>query len=79
MKILRNFIMGLYANISMLKDVWEKFSKAKLAIIVTFCPANIRLDEDVLKTSCRRLSSSSSEDVFIKTFSRHTIKLICST
>ena len=51
MKILRNFIMGLYANISMLKDVWEKFSKAKLAIIVTFCPANIRLDEDVFKTS----------------------------
>ena len=27
-------------------------------------PANIRLDEDVLKTSWRRLSSSSSEDVF---------------
>ena len=32
-------------------------------------PANIRLDEDVLKTSWRRLSSSSSEDVF-KTSSR---------
>ena len=30
-------------------------------------PANIRLDEDALKTSRRRLSSSSSEDVFIKT------------
>ena len=30
-------------------------------------PANIRLDEDVLKTSWRRLSSSSSEDVLIKT------------
>ena len=28
------------------------------------CPANIRLDEDVLKTCWRRLSSSSSEDVF---------------
>ena len=27
-------------------------------------PANIRLDEDVLKTSWKRLSSSSSEDVF---------------
>ena len=27
-------------------------------------PANIRLDENVLKTSWRRLSSSSSEDVF---------------
>ena len=27
-------------------------------------PANIRLDEDVLKTSRKRLSSSSSEDVF---------------
>ena len=32
-------------------------------------PANIRLDEDVLKTSCRRLSSLSSGDVF-KTSSR---------
>ena len=32
-------------------------------------PANIRLDEDVLKTSWRRLSSSSSEDV-LKTPSR---------
>ena len=31
------------------------------------CPANIRLDEDVLKTSWRRLSSSSSEDGLIKT------------
>ena len=30
-------------------------------------PANIRLDEDVLKTSWRHLSSSSSEDVLIKT------------
>ena len=44
-----------------------------------FCliPPNICLDEDVLKTSWRRLSSSSSEDVFktscqdvFKTFSR---------
>ena len=33
------------------------------------CPANIRLDEDVLKTSRRRLSSSSSE-YFFKTSSR---------
>ena len=32
-------------------------------------PANIRLDEDILKTSWRRLSSSSSEDAF-KTSSR---------
>ena len=32
-------------------------------------PANIRLDKDVLKTSWRRLSSSSSEEV-LKTFSR---------
>ena len=32
-------------------------------------PANIRLDEDVLKTSWRRLSSLSSKDVF-KTSSR---------
>ena len=29
MKILRNFIMGLYANISLLKDVWEDFSQKK--------------------------------------------------
>ena len=36
----------------------------------THYPANIRLDEDVLKTSSRLLSSSSSEDVF-KTSSRH--------
>ena len=32
----RNFIKGLYANISMLKDVWEDFSKTKLAIKVAF-------------------------------------------
>ena len=32
MKILGNFILGLYANISMLKDVWEDFSKTKLDI-----------------------------------------------
>ena len=36
MKILRNFIMGLYASISMPKDVWEDFLKAKLAIKVAF-------------------------------------------
>ena len=36
---------------------------------VSFYSANIRLDEDVLKTSWRRLSSSSSKDVF-KTSSR---------
>ena len=33
-------------------------------------PANIRLDEDVLKTSWRRLSPSSSEDVFKTSWSR---------
>ena len=32
MEILMNFIMGLYAKISMLKDLWEDFSKVKLAI-----------------------------------------------
>ena len=36
MKILRNYNMRRCANISMLKDVWEDFSKAKLAINVTF-------------------------------------------
>ena len=43
---------------------------SKLSVDCDFSiPANIRLDEDVLKTSWRRLSSSSSEDVF-KTSSR---------
>ena len=28
--------MGLYINISMLKDVWEDFSKTKLAVKVAF-------------------------------------------
>ena len=37
---------------------------------VSYSPANICLDEDVLKTSRRCLSFSSSEDVF-KTSSRH--------
>ena len=36
MKILRKFIMGIYANISMLKDVREYFSKTKLAIKLAF-------------------------------------------
>ena len=36
MKILRNYNMRLCANISMLKDVWEDFSKTKLAIKVAF-------------------------------------------
>ena len=35
-----------------------------VAIIVSYLPANVRLDEDVLKTSWRRLTSSSSEDAF---------------
>ena len=34
--------------------------------LINLLPPNIRLDEDVLKTSWRRLSSSSSEDVLIK-------------
>ena len=43
---------------------------SKLSVDCDFSiPANIRLDEDVLKTSWRRLSSSSSKDVF-KTSSR---------
>ena len=36
MKILRNFKMGLYAEISMLKDHWEDFSKTKLAVRLAF-------------------------------------------
>ena len=35
-----------------------------VAIIVSYLPANVRLDEDVLKTSWRHLTSSSSEDAF---------------
>ena len=42
---------------------------AAIHSFVGYIPANIRLDEDFLKTSRRRLSSSSSEDVF-KTSSR---------
>ena len=36
MKILRNFKIGLYAEISMLKDQWEDFSKTKLAVRLAF-------------------------------------------
>ena len=47
------------------------FDQSKCSYLLSWrcIPANIRLDEDVLKTSWRRLSSSSSEDVF-KTSSR---------
>ena len=41
---------------------------SKLSVDCDFSiPANIRLDEDVLKTSWRRLSSSSSKDVLMET------------
>ena len=43
--------------------------RAQMRDVTTTVPANIRLDEDVLKTSWRRLSSSSSKEVF-KTSSR---------
>ena len=43
--------------------------RAQMSDVTTTVPANIRLDEDVLKTSRRRLSSSSSKEVF-KTSSR---------
>ena len=43
--------------------------RAQMSDVTTTVPANIRLDEDVLKTSWRRLSSSSSKEVF-KTSSR---------
>ena len=36
MKTLRNFMMGLFAKISILKDLWEDFSKTKLAIKLAF-------------------------------------------
>ena len=38
--------------------------RAQMSDVTTTVPANIRLDEDVLKTSWRRLSSSSSKEVF---------------
>ena len=36
MQVLSNFIMGLYAKISMVKDLLEDFSKTKLAIKLAF-------------------------------------------
>ena len=43
---------------------------ATCVIYVDHFPADIRLDEDVLKTSWRHLSSSCSEDVFKTSWSR---------
>ena len=53
----------------------KKFSRSQLIVVLNHVfsllncdadlPANIRLDEDVLKTSWRRLSSSSSKDAFM--------------
>ena len=48
-------------------NVFHTFNKISTMRIT---PANIRLDEDLLKTSWRRLSSSSSEDVFKTSWSR---------
>ena len=48
---------------------WQTCQKHLTMYITSYFPANIRLDEDVLKTSWKRLSSSSLEDVF-KTSSR---------
>ena len=55
-----------------LHDCTFKFSTCRYLV---WCanPANIRLDEDVLETSSRRLSSSSSEDVF-KTSCKNVFK-----
>ena len=36
MKILRNFTMGLYVKMSMLKGLWEDISKANLVIKLVF-------------------------------------------
>ena len=36
MKILGNFMTGVYAKISMLKDLWEDFTKTKVAIKLAF-------------------------------------------
>ena len=52
----------------MSSNLWNKydFSNAGLIFPPEVNPANIRIDEDVLKTSWRRLLSWSSEDVLIK-------------
>ena len=71
-KPLMNFKQNYYGN-------WGNVTKAtsfksflhqsyeNIQIHETNNPPNIRLDEDVLKMCWRRLSSSSSEDVLIKT------------
>ena len=54
---MNTFIIPFILRASVYKNSFSTCFSAKI-------PANIRLDEDVLKTSWRRLSSSSSEDVF---------------
>ena len=49
------------------EDLVEDRWRTLLSGTIKKHPANIRLDEDVLKTSWRRLSSSPSEDILIKT------------
>ena len=57
-----------------IKSYWTE-SHMEFCQISTTDPANIRLDEDVLKTSLRRLSSSSSEDVFKTSWSSEYIHI----
>ena len=66
--------LKLIAGVISLRSFWQKWNLIIVAEIsskrYTKCntyPANIHLDEDALKTSWRRLSSPSSEDVLIKT------------
>ena len=49
---------------------WDSFNYWIWGRMTGLCPANIRLDENILKMSWGRFSSCSSEEVF-KTSSRH--------
>ena len=49
MKILSNFMMGLYTKISMLKDLWEDFSETKLAAKLA---SNIKLVDKGSNNQC---------------------------
>ena len=68
-------VMFYFYHSKILQILWKMFLIPSLHILerthslLKNIPANIRLDEDVLKTSWRRLLSSSSEDVF-KTYSK---------
>ena len=70
----KEFLLYLYTKIfNAMSGIHQHIFKIRLQYRRTWfssrIPPNIRLDEDVLKTPWRRLSSSSSEDI-LKTYSR---------